>query len=100
MTNSFSWIERWLQEEPDSIMANLIEQEHTSVPEKEVHVNILTMPDGTLPWSLEDWFMGAFWCPYVGYSDLLQQSYAYELYLGEYPQGEHTFFFRYGSTKG
>lgn len=54
---------------------------------------ILTMPDGSLPWSLYEWFMEAFWCAYVGYSELLSMSYTYELYIGSDVQGEHPFTF-------
>jgi hypothetical protein len=56
---------------------------------------ILTMLDGSLPWSLHEWYMGNFWCPYVGYSDILNKSYTYTLYMGNDIPGEHSFSFEY-----
>lgn len=54
---------------------------------------ILTMRDGSLPWSLHEWYMENFWKAYVGYSDLLSTSYTYEFYTGEQVEGEHSFTF-------
>ncbi len=57
---------------------------------------IFTMFDGSLPWSLHDWFMEQFWCVWMGYSTLLEKSYTYELYIGLDVEGEHSFTFAYG----
>ena len=45
---------------------------------------------------LLEWFMACLWCPYVGYSELLEMSYTYELYIGDEIEGEHSFTFAYG----
>jgi hypothetical protein len=57
---------------------------------------ILTMLDGSLPWSMNEWFMDNFWCAFVGYSDVLNRSWTYEFYRGNDVEGEHTFTFQYG----
>lgn len=56
---------------------------------------ILTMRDGSLPWSLHEWFMEQFWCAYVGYAELLGMSWTYELYIGHDVPGEHSFTFAF-----
>ncbi len=56
---------------------------------------IMTMLDGSLPWSLHEWFMEALQCYYVGYSEILQRSWTYNLYQGNDVEGEHSFSFAY-----